>query len=104
MTKMFMVILVLLPLLPPAEAQLRTEMRTVDDVKVTWKDAQFLCRIDDEDLVSIKGERDNEKFYHTQGWIGLYRETSTSRWRWSRGGGIAEFLTWEDGKQTKHIN
>ncbi|XP_029292951.1 lymphocyte antigen 75-like [Cottoperca gobio] len=63
----------------------------------SWKGAQAHCRQKHTDLVTIGGEKENQDFLYSQGWIGLYRENSTSNWKWSRRDEIAVFTNWESG-------
>ncbi|XP_022603774.1 secretory phospholipase A2 receptor-like [Seriola dumerili] len=65
--------------------------------KRTWAEAQVFCRRNHTDLVTIRNEEENRAFLNIYGWIGLYREDSNSPWKWSRGGEIANFITWVSG-------
>uniref|UniRef100_A0A3B4TQQ4 C-type lectin domain-containing protein n=1 Tax=Seriola dumerili TaxID=41447 RepID=A0A3B4TQQ4_SERDU len=72
--------------------------------KRTWAEAQVFCRRNHTDLVTIRNEEENRAFLNIYGWIGLYREDSNSPWKWSRGGEIANFITWvSGGKQGQHV-
>ncbi|KAF7643117.1 hypothetical protein LDENG_00242830 [Lucifuga dentata] len=64
-----------------------------------WEDAQTFCRNQNTDLVTIKNSIENLEFEDGYGWIGLYRETRHSEWKWSRGGEQANFTIWSQGKQ-----
>eukprot|EP00064_Thunnus_orientalis_P006642 superscaffoldBa00000701_g6660 len=63
--------------------------------KFTWSQAQSFCRHQHTDLVTIRNEIENLDFLPGQGWLGLYRADSTSKWKWSRGDEIANFTTWK---------
>nr|XP_033501783.1 putative C-type lectin domain family 20 member A [Epinephelus lanceolatus] len=91
--------LVLLLLLPAVcEGQLRAQDFIHQSQSMSWKEAQAHCRVHYTDLVTIAGKIENQNFVNTQGWIGLYRDNSTSLWKWSRSDEIANFTIWDSNE------
>ncbi|KAM9364894.1 uncharacterized protein KZ484_011088 [Pholidichthys leucotaenia] len=60
-----------------------------------WKNAQAFCREHHTDLATVRNKQDNEKL-KGKGWIGLYRDSSTSPWKWSSGEELSSFTLWGD--------
>ena len=90
----------LLLLLPPVKL---TDLRALTfiyyNIEKSWADAQAFCRENHTDLITIRNATENLASIH--GWLGLYRDDSTSEWKWSRGDERANFTTWRDGKSQK---
>ncbi|KAJ0058545.1 hypothetical protein NL108_016631 [Boleophthalmus pectinirostris] len=51
---------------------------------LTWSDAQVYCRQHYIDLVTVRTTGDNDQLYEDT-WLGMYRDNSSSAWKWSRG-------------------
>ncbi|XP_036944509.1 P-selectin-like [Acanthopagrus latus] len=85
----------LLLLLPPVKL---TDLRALTfiyyNIEKSWADAQAFCRENHTDLITIRNATENLASIH--GWLGLYRDDSTSEWKWSRGDERANFTTWRD--------
>lgn len=97
MRKLCVLVTLLLLLRPVCGQGLRADnFKHYNDMK-TWSEAQAHCRSHHTDLVSSRDETENIDLIH--GWIGLYREDSNSKWKWSRTDEIANFTIWEDSKQ-----
>ncbi|XP_034567376.1 uncharacterized protein LOC117832386 [Notolabrus celidotus] len=99
---MHMVILFLLQLLPTAEGGVRTKSFVFlwdSGYKYNWQKAQECCRSIGQELITTRDDIENEKFNHDkgQGWNGLHRENSASKWEWSGRDEEAKFFDWEDG-------
>lgn len=90
-------LLLLLLLLPPGAADLRARSFQRYSRRLNWETARATCRLNHDDLVTVTNTSQN--FSQYQGWIGLYRENSTSEWRWSRGDRKADFTLWRAGNQ-----
>lgn len=85
------------------------DLKTMDFIHYTemihWSEAQAYCREYHTDLVTIASEKENEKFFIGQGWIGLYRGNSNGPWTWSRRNKTANFTNWDTGgKQGVHLS
>lgn len=107
MRKTYILTVLLLFLPPPAEENLRTAnfKYYINFLGMqNWWHAQSYCRNYDQDMLSIRDEEDNRNFLYANGWLGLYRENSTSKWKWSRGDEVASFLIWNDGKESGHVS
>ncbi|XP_051251093.1 C-type mannose receptor 2-like [Dicentrarchus labrax] len=85
----------LLLLLPPVCGQVSRLRPNVTFHKylMNWTQAQLYCRENHTDLVTIRNETENLDKFH--GWIGLYRENTSSDWKWSRGDVIATYFPWK---------
>lgn len=96
MMKKVCILVPLLLLLPPVKLRdLRAQTFIYYDTAKSWADAQAVCRENHTDLITIRDATENLDFFH--GWLGLYRDDSTSDWKWSRGDEKANFTTWKDG-------
>ncbi|KAJ4919689.1 hypothetical protein JOQ06_022368 [Pogonophryne albipinna] len=64
----------------------------------TWREAQTFCREHHSDLATFRaGERFEDLFGHNV-WIGLFKNTSDSEWKWSETDEIANFTNWAVGE------
>ncbi|KAJ0057981.1 hypothetical protein NL108_007202 [Boleophthalmus pectinirostris] len=65
---------------------------------LTWSDAQVYCRQHYIDLVTVRTTGDNDQLYEDT-WLGMYRDNSSSPWKWSRGDEPNTFNNeWKTGK------
>ncbi|XP_031148458.1 lymphocyte antigen 75-like [Sander lucioperca] len=95
MRKICILVALLLHFPAPGVSNLRPSNFIHYSFPSSWKEAQAFCRRQNLDLVTISSEKENLNFVSGQGWIGLYRENSTSKWKWSRRDEIADFTSWE---------
>ncbi|XP_078134193.1 uncharacterized protein LOC144534788 isoform X2 [Sander vitreus] len=61
----------------------------------TWAVAQNYCRWYHSDLITIRNQQEADKYAPYEGWIGLYLNTSSWEWKWSRGDERATFFNWD---------
>ncbi|XP_039680346.1 lymphocyte antigen 75-like [Perca fluviatilis] len=98
MMRKICILVALLLLFPaPGVSNLRPSMiiqTSFSSFSLPWKPAQAFCRGKNLDLVTISSAKENQNFVNGQGWIGLYRENSTSKWKWSRGDVRADYTNW----------
>ena len=99
----FVAPLLILPSICGTQSGLRPEIFIQYNEKMTWKQAQSHCRKKHMDLVSIRGEEDNEGFRRGTGWIGLYREENDSLWKWSRGNETANYTNWDQDRKKQKL-
>uniref|UniRef100_A0A3Q3B8V4 C-type lectin domain-containing protein n=1 Tax=Kryptolebias marmoratus TaxID=37003 RepID=A0A3Q3B8V4_KRYMA len=78
----FVCLLLVLPLVCVQQSSLGPVNIIYYNKGMTWKDAQSFCREKHIDLVTIKDENENQAFFESTGWLGLYRENSNSPWKW----------------------
>ncbi|XP_031165665.1 C-type mannose receptor 2-like [Sander lucioperca] len=64
----------------------------------TWAVAQNYCRWYHSDLITIRNQQEADKYAPYEGWIGLYLNTSSSGWKWSRGEERATFFNWDSNE------
>ncbi|KAM9745999.1 putative C-type lectin domain family 20 member A [Menidia menidia] len=95
-------IFVSLPLVLPLVDGQRFNLTVVDFMHIkeekTWEEAQAFCRENHTDLVTIRNEKENQVFDGLWGWIGLYRDSETSPWKWSGGQGTENYSNWADNE------
>lgn len=87
----------LLLLLPRGAADLRARSFKQYLKRENWTTARAICRLNHVDLATVTDTSEN--VFQLRGWIGLYRENSTSEWKWSRGDRKANFTLWRAGNQ-----
>ncbi|XP_019213809.1 lymphocyte antigen 75-like isoform X1 [Oreochromis niloticus] len=84
----------LLLLLSPAYGYLLRFTLYTGSEMTTWENAQAFCREHHTGLVTIRNEQENGIF-SGYGWIGLYRKSGSSIWKWSTGDELANYTNWD---------
>ncbi|XP_034054621.1 macrophage mannose receptor 1-like [Gymnodraco acuticeps] len=64
----------------------------------TWSEAQTFCREHHSDLATIRAGEELEGSFHNDVWIGLFKNTKDSEWKWSETDEIANFTNWAFGQ------
>ncbi|TDH16660.1 hypothetical protein EPR50_G00000250 [Perca flavescens] len=64
----------------------------------SWAVAQNYCRWHHSDLITIRTQQQADELAPYEGWIGLYSDTSSPEWKWSRGDERATFFNWDSNE------
>ncbi|KAK5885620.1 hypothetical protein CesoFtcFv8_019315 [Champsocephalus esox] len=100
MRKPSVLLLLLLLLAAVCGSALRPSFKYYNELK-TWREAQAFCREHHSDLATIRAGEEVEASFHHFAWIGLYKETSDSTWKWSETDEIANFTNWAVGEPSR---
>ena len=91
-------VLLLLLFAAVCRSTLRRKFTYYDELK-TWIEAQTFCREKHSDLATIRA---GDKFeVKSRAWIGLFKETSDLKWKWSETDEFVNFTNspdWKEGK------
>ncbi|KAL3054403.1 hypothetical protein OYC64_006685 [Pagothenia borchgrevinki] len=94
-------VLLLLLFAAVCRSTLRRKFTYYDEPK-TWREAQTFCRETHNDLATIRAGEELEVRLGDRVWIGLFKETPDSEWKWSETDEIAHFTNWKVGQADRN--